>query len=165
MLPWANPGLQSNRLLDRFSHFCAAHVRVSSGMSFGDSFPLKLSLRMGRPGSHLITLVPWAHPSPHNPNVGISIGSAVFAGLAPVTDRQTDDGTRSVTIGRIYVRRLLHHSLYFIVLLYVLFYCRMCTNVLSRFILLYYGTGTCIGIELYLAIELFSCKYVTIKLS
>jgi len=27
-----------------------------------------------------------------------------FAGLATVTDRQTDDATRSVTIGRIYVR-------------------------------------------------------------
>jgi len=39
-----------------------------------------------------------------NPN-GISIGSAVFAGLTIVTDRQTDRptnyATRSVTIGRI----------------------------------------------------------------
>jgi len=39
----------------------------------------------------------------HNPN-GISIGSAVFAGLTSVTDRQTDHATRSVTIGSIYVR-------------------------------------------------------------
>ena len=39
----------------------------------------------------------------HNPN-GISIGSAVFAGLTTVTDRQTDHATRSVTTGRIYVR-------------------------------------------------------------
>ena len=39
----------------------------------------------------------------HNPN-GILIGSAVFAGLITVTDRQTDHATRSVTIGRIYVR-------------------------------------------------------------
>ena len=42
-----------------------------------------------------------------NPN-GISIGSAVSAGLTTVTDRQTDrqtdHATRSVTIGRIYVR-------------------------------------------------------------
>jgi len=37
-----------------------------------------------------------------NPN-GISIGSAVFAGLASVTDRQTDHATRSLTIDRIYV--------------------------------------------------------------
>jgi len=36
----------------------------------------------------------------HNPN-GISIGSAVFAGLAIVRDRQTDHATPSVTMGRI----------------------------------------------------------------
>jgi len=39
---------------------------------------------------------------------GISIGAAVFAGLTSETDRLTDrpthHGTRSVTIGRIYVR-------------------------------------------------------------
>jgi len=42
-----------------------------------------------------------------NPN-GSSIGAAVFAGLTSVTDRptdrQTDNATRSVRIGRIYVR-------------------------------------------------------------
>jgi len=42
-----------------------------------------------------------------NPN-GISIGSAVFAGLTSVTDRQTDrptdHATRQVTIDRMYVR-------------------------------------------------------------
>jgi len=37
----------------------------------------------------------------HNPN-GISIGSAVFAGLTAVTDRPTDYATLSVTTGRIY---------------------------------------------------------------
>ena len=35
---------------------------------------------------------------------GISIGSAFFAGLTTVTDRQTDRATRSVTAGCIYVR-------------------------------------------------------------
>jgi len=34
----------------------------------------------------------------------ISIGSSVFAGLITVTDRPTDNGSRSVTIGSIYVR-------------------------------------------------------------
>jgi len=34
---------------------------------------------------------------------GISIGSAVFAGLTSVTDRPTDHDTRSLTTGRIYV--------------------------------------------------------------
>jgi len=38
----------------------------------------------------------------HNPN-GISIGSAIYAGLMVVTDQQTDHATRSATIGRIYV--------------------------------------------------------------
>jgi len=38
-----------------------------------------------------------------NPN-GSSIGAAVFAGLTSVTDRTTDRATRSVRIGRIYVR-------------------------------------------------------------
>ena len=38
-----------------------------------------------------------------NPN-GISIGSAIFAGLRTVTDRPTDHATPSVIIGRIYVR-------------------------------------------------------------
>ena len=42
-----------------------------------------------------------------NPN-GISIGSAVFAGLTSVTDRltdrPTDHATRSVAIGRMYLR-------------------------------------------------------------
>jgi len=35
---------------------------------------------------------------------GSSIGSAVFAGLTSVTDRPTDYATRSVRIGRTYVR-------------------------------------------------------------
>ena len=51
-------------------------------------------------------MVLWTHPS--SQPKGISIGSAVFAGLSNVTDRrtdrQTDHATRSVTIGRIYVR-------------------------------------------------------------
>jgi len=45
--------------------------------------------------------MPCAHPS-LNPN-GISIGSAVFAGLTSVKDGLTDHTAWSVTIGRIYV--------------------------------------------------------------
>ena len=48
-----------------------------------------------------------------NPN-SISIGSAVFAGLTTVTDRQTDRQTTllgSVTIDRIYVRSILRCGL------------------------------------------------------
>ena len=51
-------------------------------------------------------MIPWQIQA-HNPS-GISIGSAVVAGLTSVTNRQTDrptdHATRSVTIGRIYVR-------------------------------------------------------------
>ena len=43
-------------------------------------------------------MVTWAHLS-RQPN-GISIGSAICAGLTSVTDH----ATRSVTVGRIYVR-------------------------------------------------------------
>ena len=45
-----------------------------------------------------------------NPN-GISISSAVFAGLTSVTDRPTDHATRSVTVGCIYVRSILRCGL------------------------------------------------------
>jgi len=38
-----------------------------------------------------------------NPN-GISIGSAIFAGLTSVTDRPIDNATQSVTIDHIWVR-------------------------------------------------------------
>ena len=47
-------------------------------------------------------MVPRAHQS-SQPN-GSSVGAAVFAGLSSVTDRPTDHATRSVRIGRIYVR-------------------------------------------------------------
>jgi len=52
---------------------------------------------------------PWLHGPTRvlKPN-GISIGSAVFAGLTSVsdrhTDRPTDHATRSITTGRTYVR-------------------------------------------------------------
>jgi len=44
-------------------------------------------------------MVPLVHPS--QPPNGISIDSAVFAGLTNVTDRQTDYATPSVATGRI----------------------------------------------------------------
>jgi len=70
------------------------------------SFPLKIAPSHGgsEPSSNR-----WS-PGPTqilNPN-GILIGSAIFAGLTSLTDRptegQTDHATRSLTIGRIYVR-------------------------------------------------------------
>jgi len=45
-------------------------------------------------------MIPW----PTQVLNGISITSAVFAGLTSVTDQPTDHATQSVTIGRIYIR-------------------------------------------------------------
>ena len=53
----------------------------------------------------------------------------------------------------------------------ILLYCTIASFIVFyrvaavRCILLYYRTCIGLGIELYLAIQLFSCKYVTIKLS
>jgi len=69
---------------------------------------------MGRPFLPQNCTFPWGSGPPSNtwfpgltrvlsPN-GISIGSAVFAGLTSVTDQQSDDATRLVTIDCIYVR-------------------------------------------------------------
>ena len=52
-------------------------------------------------------MIPWPVHA-HNPN-GITIGSAVFAGLSSVTDRRTDHATQSVTVGHIYVRSAAMH--------------------------------------------------------
>jgi len=64
--------------------------------------PSKLSIPMGDldPPSNTWSLGP---SQVLNPN-GISIGSAVLAGLTSVTARQTDHATRSVTVDHIYVR-------------------------------------------------------------
>ena len=78
-------------------------VFASMGRPFS---PKNLPLPMGgsEPPSNTWSLGP---TQVLNPN-GISIGSAVFAGLSSVTDRQTDrqsdHATRSLTIDRIYVR-------------------------------------------------------------
>jgi len=107
MIPWAHPSPQPKQHLDLFSCFYTDDCRVSLYFTTGRPFPpLKNCL------FHWGIWTPsntW-FPGPTqvlNPN-GISIGSAVFARLTGVTDRQTDrptdPATRSVTIGRIYVR-------------------------------------------------------------
>jgi len=42
--------------------------------------------------------------------ISISIGSAIFAGLSTVTDRQTDHATRTLTVGCIYVCHVINHA-------------------------------------------------------
>jgi len=102
MIPWAHRSPQPKRHLDRFSRFCTAHRRVSLYFAIGLLFPLKIVPSHGGSGTPSNTWFP-GPTRVRNPN-GISIGSAVFAGLTSVTDRPTDHATRSITIGRIYVR-------------------------------------------------------------
>ena len=52
VLPSAHPNLQPKRQIDRFSHFCTAHGRVSSGMP-GHVFSPNCPLAWGS-GPHLI---------------------------------------------------------------------------------------------------------------
>ena len=112
-LPWQHPSAQpdphlrhdsyspsepitqtASRSVQAYSHRGPQSVPILyNGMPLS---PSKLPLPMGDLDPHLIhgSLGP---PRVHNPN-GISIGSAVFAGLTSVTDRTTDHVTRSVTI-------------------------------------------------------------------
>jgi len=90
------------RQMDPFSHFCTAHDRKSLLYNGTPFSPRRNCLfRWG--------IVPPSNtwfPGPTrvlNPNA-ISIGSAVFAGLTSVTNRQADHATPSVTIDRTYVR-------------------------------------------------------------
>jgi len=88
----------ANRSVQSFLHSSRQKVPI---LYNGRSFPTELPLPMGISGPPSNTWFPgpiWIV----NPN-GISIGSAIFAGLTSVTDRPTDHATRSVTIGRIYV--------------------------------------------------------------
>jgi len=50
MLPLAHPSPQSKPHLDRFSHFCSAHGRLSSGMHGHVLSPINFPLRFTRSG-------------------------------------------------------------------------------------------------------------------
>ena len=108
MIPWAHPSPKLKQHLDRFSRFYTDDRRVS------------LYFTIRRPPSQKYRHFPWGIWTPSNtwfpgptrvlnPN-GISIGSAVFAGLASVTDGRTDGPTDrprysvGITTGHIYVR-------------------------------------------------------------
>ena len=106
MIHTAHPSPQPKRHLDRISRIRTGDRRVSLYFTMRRPFPPQnCPFPWGsRPPSNTWFLGP---TRVQNPN-GISIGSAVFAGLTSVRDRQTDrptdHATRSVTIGRIYVR-------------------------------------------------------------
>jgi len=95
----------AKRHLDQFSRFCTDDCRVSLDITMGCPFPLKITPSHGgsaRPSNTRFPGPTWVL----NPD-SVSIGAAVFAGLASVRDRrtdwQTDHATRSVKIGRIYI--------------------------------------------------------------
>jgi len=103
MLPWAHPSPHPTQHLEWFGCFCTAHGREFLYFTMGRAFPLDITPLNGGPES------PWflGPTQVHNPN-GISIGSAIFAGLTTVidqqTDRQSNHSTLSVTLGCTYVR-------------------------------------------------------------
>jgi len=92
----------TSQLVQLFLHSSPQNVPILyNGLPF---LPPKFP-RHGGSRPHLI-MVPWTHRSHLSPN-GISIAWSVFAWLTTVTDRQTnrptDQATRFVTTGRIYV--------------------------------------------------------------
>jgi len=98
VLPSAYLSPQPKRQIDRFSHFCTAHLWNVPILYSGQPFPPKLPLLMGIwTPSNSWFLGPIRA---HNPNI-ISFGSAVLQGS--LVYRLTDHTTRSVTIDRIYI--------------------------------------------------------------
>ena len=95
MVPWASPNLQSKWHHDRFSCFCTGDRRVALYFTMGGPSPSKLSLCTGGSGPQSNTWFPG--PTGVLNSNGISIGSAIFAGLS-VTDKQTDPTNRQTTL-------------------------------------------------------------------
>jgi len=85
MVLWVHPIHQP----DLFTGFCTAHHRVT--IYFAIYFPLKIDFSGWESGPPFNTRF-FGPAIVLNPNA-ISIGSAVFAGLTTVTDRQTDRQT------------------------------------------------------------------------
>jgi len=82
------PDCTSKSHLDRFSHFCTAHGRKSLYFTIGRPSPPLKTASSHRGSGHPSNTRFLQSTRVHNPN-GISIGSAVFAGLMIVTDQQT----------------------------------------------------------------------------
>jgi len=85
--------------------FCAAHRRVSLYFAMGHPFPRssKLPLPMGDLGRHLKDDC-FGPPESTTQTASRSVQPLLQGSLLRQTDRRTDLATRSVTIGRIYVR-------------------------------------------------------------
>jgi len=112
MHPWAYPTQHPKRHLSRFGS--AVFAQLTAERPYTLQLPVPFQLKIASSHCEIWTPINTWFIGPtqvHNPN-GISIGSAVFAGLAILTDRQrqTDrptenHATPSVTTGHIYVSR------------------------------------------------------------
>ena len=99
MITWVNPSPQPKRHLGRFSRFCTDDHRVSLFFTMGRPFAPSKFPSHGGSEPHLI------HGSLGPPESSTQIDRfSHFAGLTSVTDRPTDQATRSVTVDRVYVR-------------------------------------------------------------
>jgi len=104
MVSWAHANSQPKRHLDRFSRFCTAHSRASLYFTVGHPFPQNCPFPCG-------IWIPYNSPTwipdPSElttETASRSVEPFLQGSLPWQTDRQTDHATRSVTIGRIYVR-------------------------------------------------------------
>jgi len=104
VLPWTHRSPQPERHLDRFSRFYTAYGRVHMLYNGSPLYPQNCAYPYGSgaPGSNSWFLGPVTRV--HHPN-GISIDSAVFAGLTIMTDRPTDRPRFSVCNIRPHLRR------------------------------------------------------------
>jgi len=102
MLLSAHPNPQPNRHIDRFSHFCTAHCSVVWHARACPSPNIASS--HGESGPHLIIRGSLSPPGSTTQTASRSVQPFLQLGITTVTDRPTDLTTRSVAIGRIYVR-------------------------------------------------------------
>jgi len=94
-IPCAILSPQSKEHHDRFSRFSTGDHRVFLYFTIGARHLPQIAPSNGGSGPHLTRFL--GPLRPHNPN-GISIGSAVFARLTSVTDRQTDQESKQTTL-------------------------------------------------------------------
>jgi len=102
MIPWASPSNSPNDITICSAVFTQVTAQCHILYNLATPSPLKIAPSHGVSGPQCNTWYPG--PTKVLNSNGISIGSAVFAGLSSVTDRPTDQSTWLVTIDRIYVR-------------------------------------------------------------
>jgi len=100
--PWSIRAHNPDGILIGPAVFAQMTAECPYTLQWDAPYPLRIAPSYGGSGPPSNTWFP-GPTQVLNPN-GILISAAVFAGLSSVTDRPTDHATRSITIGRIYVR-------------------------------------------------------------